>query len=808
MKNLFLSSLFFASVVACKYENQTPLRIWYDKPADATVQDSRNGWQNDPEWLKALPVGNGFIGAMVFGDVGRERIQLNEKSLWSGSPDDNDNPEAISSLGRIRDLLFAGKYREATELTSRTQVCKGAGSGNGNGANVPFGCYQTLGDLWLDFGTDRDYEDYHRELDLEKGIVKTTYTAGGVEYSRVVFASYPDRALIIRLHADRKGALEFVAGMNRPERYKTRFDSDNLLMTGVLNDGRGGEGMRYAARLRITGKDGKLSISDSTITYSGGSEALLVLAAATDYSQDYPEYKGADPLELSLQQLNHASGLSYSELYKRHTNDFSSLFNKVSLKLSYDETDTIPTDRRLRNSDDLHLHELYFQFGRYLLISSSRDGSLPANLQGMWANKIQTPWNCDYHTDINVQMNYWPSDMTNLSECREPLTRLIGSVVKPGERTARIQYHAAGWCIHPITNIWGFTAPGEHPSWGLHVGAGGWLCQHLWDHYAFTLDTTYLERVYPVMLGSARFYLDWLVRDPVSGMLVSGPASSPENTFIAPDGSRAQISMGPSHDQEVIHELFTNVLLAARVLSDKDPLLGSIDSALSNLAMPGIGRDGRLMEWREEFPEAEPTHRHVSHLYMLHPGNVIDPLKTPEMADAARKTLETRTDIGTGWSLAWKVNFWARLHDGERAYKLLKNLLRPINTFGTNMSNAGGTYENLFCGHPPFQIDGNFGATSGMGEMLLQSHVMEGDTWSILLLPAIPSAWDSGEVKGLKARGGFEVSMTWSEGKLKSCKIKSLKGGPLLVRYGEQKFSAITQTGEVYGLNGRLELER
>jgi alpha-L-fucosidase 2 len=396
--------------------------------------------------------------------------------------------------------------------------------------------------------------------------------------------------------------------------------------------------------------------------------------------------------------------------------------------------------------------------------------------------------------------------MTNLSDCFMPLTELIESIVKPGERTAAVQYHAAGWCIHPITNVWGFTAPGEHPSWGLHVGAGGWLCEHLWDHFAYTLDTSYLRRVYPVMLGSARFYLDWLVTDPVTGKLVSGPASSPENTFIAPDGSKTQISMGPSHDQEVIHELFANILSAAKVLNDNDTLLKLIESAYANLALPGIGSDGRLMEWREEFQEAEPTHRHVSHLYMLHPGNSIDPDKTPELAAAARKSLDARTDIGTGWSLAWKVNFWARLHDGERAYKLLKNVLRPIHAYGTNMSNAGGTYENLFCGHPPFQIDGNFGTTSGIGEMLLQSQMREGKGWIIQLLPAIPAAWSSGEVKGLKARGAFEVSMSWSAGKLKSCEIKSIKGSDLMVRYGGKEFSGKTQTGKSYNLNENLEL--
>jgi alpha-L-fucosidase 2 len=797
-----------AAGCAAPARRSNPVKLWYAQPADASAQDVRDGWRNDPEWLKALPVGNGFLGAMVFGDVNRERLQLNEKGVWSGGPDDNDNPGAFAALGPIRQLLFDGRYKEATELTLKTQVCRGAGSGHGDGAEVPFGCYQTLGDLRLDFGRSACYQDYRRELDLDRGLVTVSYIQDGIRYRREVFASYPDRALVMRLTADKTGALSFTASLSRPERFETRLDGGHLLMTGVLTNGKGGQGVRYAARLKALAKHGHVAVSGRAIDVQGADEVTLILTAATSYKLEYPHYQGEDPISVSRRQLDAASSRRYATLLKRHAADHSRLFGRVRLTLSGGAADTVPTDLRLKGQkdhpDDLRLQEIYFQYGRYLLIASSREGSLPANLQGLWANKIQTPWNCDYHTDINVQMNYWPADPTNLGACYGPLIRLIQSLVGPGERTAAVQYHAGGWCVHPITNVWGFTAPGEHPSWGLHVGAGGWLCQHLWDHYRFTMDRAFLAEVYPIMLGAARFYLDWLVEDPKTGELVSGPATSPENSFVAPDGSVAQMSMGPSHDQEVIRDLLANVLEAGAALGDKDPLLVKVEDALARLARPRIGSDGRLMEWRQEFKEVEPTHRHVSHLYMLHPGREIDPKRTPELAAAARKSLDARTDIGTGWSLAWKVNFWARLEDGNRAYRLLQNLLRPIGETGVNMSNAGGTYPDLFCAHPPFQIDGNFGATAGMAEMLLQSHLMENGLPVLKLLPALPEAWANGEVRGLRARGGFEVDMAWKAGRLERAVIRSEKGTPFLLRYNGQDREVKLRAGRTLTCDGRL----
>jgi len=785
-----------------------PAQIWFAQAADAAAPDDKAGWSSDAAWLKALPVGNGFLGAMIFGGVNLERIQLNEKSLWSGGPDDNDNPEAPAHLAEIRRLLFAGRYKEATELTEKTQVCRGAGSGQGNGAEVPYGCFQTLGDLRLDFGTSAGYSGYRRELDMDRGLVTIAYKQGGVRYRREIFSSYPDRALVIRLTADRKEALGFDASLTRPERGETRPDGDHLLMTGATANGKGGDGLRYAARLKAVTLGGSVAYEGGTAKVRGADEVCLILTAATDHKLEYPLFRGADPRAVSLDQLRRAGERPYAELLKRHVDDFSKLIGRVRLRLSDVAVDGIPTDVRLKNqkdgSGDLRLQELYFQYGRYLLASSSRPGSLPANLQGLWANKIQTPWNGDYHTDINVQMNYWPADTANLSECFEPLADLVVSLLEPGRRTAAVQYRAAGWCVHPITNVWGFTAPGEHPGWGLHVGAGGWLCRQLWDHYLFSGDRAYLERIYPVLMDSARFYLDWLVRDPRTGKLLSGPATSPENSFLAPDGSTAQMSMGPSHDQEVIHDAFDAALKAGQALGDTDPLLREVAAALKDLAQPGIGSDGRLMEWAEEFREKEPAHRHVSHLYMLYPGDRIDPRARPDLAAAARKSLEARTDAGTGWSLAWKVGFWARLEDGNRAHKLLCDLLRPVDRTDVQMSNAGGTYPNLFCAHPPFQIDGNFGAAAGMAEMLLQSHGREKGRIVVKRLPALPAAGPRGEAAGLRARGGLEVGLAWRKGELIRADIRSDRGGAFTLRCGDRSVDLDLAPGQTVRCDGRL----
>ncbi|GGF71103.1 glycoside hydrolase family 95 protein [Wenyingzhuangia marina] len=744
---LFLS---FANIFC---QGSEDLKLWYKT-------SSGNIWEN------ALPIGNGFQGAMVYGNVEKDIFQLNEGTVWSGSPNRNDNPNALEALPKVRELIFKGEYKAAENLANEKIITK---KSHGQ-------MFQSVGNLELTFTDHENYSNYYRELDIENAIAKTTYNVDGVTYTREAFTSFQDRVMIIKLSADKPNKLSFSASLtSKHVKQEIKVNGKNeLSLWGTTSDHEGVEGkVKFNALARIKTDGGNITKSANTVNIKNANSVTIHVSIASNFN-NYKDING-DENQRAKDYMNKAFDKNFEIMKAQHIAAYQKYFNRVKLDLGTTDASKLPTDERLKkfnDTEDPSFVTLYYQYGRYLLISSSQPGGQPANLQGIWNGSMKPAWDSKYTININTEMNYWPAEKTNLSEMHEPLLKMIMELSETGKETAKVMYDADGWLAHHNTDIWRITGPVDGSFWGIWNGGGAWLSQHLWEHYLYTGDKMYLKSVYPAIKGAAEFYVDFLVEHPKYKWLVIAPGNSPEN---APEEhQRASITAGSTMDNQLVFDVFSTTINAAKALGEDKELIEKLEGLKKRLPPMQIGKHNQLQEWLDDVDSPTDNHRHISHLYGLYPSNQISPYNNPKLFAAAKNTLLQRGDVSTGWSMGWKVNWWAKMQDGNHAYQLIKNQLMPLGS----VRGGGGTYNNLFDAHPPFQIDGNFGCTSGITEMLMQS-----SDGAVHLIPALPDNFKNGMISGLKTRGGFTIdNMIWENGKLTSVKITSTLGGNLRLR--------------------------